>query len=391
MQRHQATARGAIGAALVGAGLLWVLAVQLRGSVFCVRAESFYKQGQNEPKGGVPHFQNAKVETRVLQGPLDQALHRWATAATKAEWLGFAVPEVKGGRTICCFNSDGRCRACALEGNGSAININSPEPGEGMGTVRLEGSHEMAVMFRAENGKVGRIRIFSEDCTADAGGLNVVWLEGVKPGESVDLLERLVTGKDAGDERHDSVGKNALVALALIGDPSADGALESLVSPNRPEWLRKETAFWLGEARGAEGLRVLQKMAQNDPSTRVREQVTFALSVSSEPGALNEIIRMAHDDQSSQVRGQALFWLAQKAGKKAESAIAVAIQDDPDTEVKKRAVFALSQMPKDEGIPKLIEVAQTNKNPAVRKQAMFWLGQSEDPRALAFFERVLSQ
>jgi PBS lyase HEAT-like repeat-containing protein len=48
-------------------------------------------------------------------------------------------------------------------------------------------------------------------------------------------------------------------------------------------------------------------------------------------------------------------------------------------------------MPKDEGVPKLIEVAQNNRNPVVRKQAMFWLGQSNDPRALAFFEKVLSQ
>jgi len=100
---------------------------------------------------------------------------------------------------------------------------------------------------------------------------------------------------------------------------------------------------------------------------------------------------MAHDDTSAQVRGQALFWLAQKAGKKAVGAIDGAIQNDPDTEVKKKAVFALSQLPHEEGVPKLIEVAQTNKNPEVRKQAMFWLGQSEDPRALAFFEKVLSQ
>jgi len=48
-------------------------------------------------------------------------------------------------------------------------------------------------------------------------------------------------------------------------------------------------------------------------------------------------------------------------------------------------------MPEDEGVPKLIEIAQTNKNPEVRKQAMFWLGQSHDPRALAFFEKILSQ
>jgi len=90
------------------------------------------------------------------------------------------------------------------------------------------------------------------------------------------------------------------------------------------------------------------------------------------------------------VRGQALFWLAQKAGKKAASTITDAIENDPNTEVKKKAVFALSQLPKDDGVPKLIEVARNNRNPAVRKQAMFWLGQSNDPRALAFFEEVLS-
>jgi HEAT repeat protein len=90
------------------------------------------------------------------------------------------------------------------------------------------------------------------------------------------------------------------------------------------------------------------------------------------------------------VRGQALFWLAQKAGKRAAATITEAIENDPQTDVKKRAVFALSQLPSDEGVPLLIQVARTNGNAAVRKQAMFWLGQSQDPRALAFFEQILS-
>jgi HEAT repeat protein len=100
---------------------------------------------------------------------------------------------------------------------------------------------------------------------------------------------------------------------------------------------------------------------------------------------------MAKFDSDAKVRGQALFWIAQKAGKRATGALTDAIQNDPETDVKKKAVFALSQMPKDEGVPKLIEVAQNNRNPVVRKQAMFWLGQSNDPRALAFFEKVLAQ
>ena len=344
--------------------------------------------------GDTPQFQNAQVESRALQGALKDEVHRWISSSTKARWLGYAVPRVAGDQEVCCSNyhgnSDG-CGICTLENDRSGNTIRTPNNGNS--TVHLENPPELAVLFRAENGKISKIRLFSAACVVDAGGLNVLWLENVKATESVALLEQFVIGgKSSEDEdRHDSVGKGALMAVALHADSSAEQALESFVSPDRPEWLRKDTAFWLGAARGSDGFRTLENMAHHDPSTHVREQVTFALSVSREPGALNEMIRMAHEDQSSQVRGQALFWLAQKAGKKAESTIPGAIQNDPDTEVKKKAVFALSQMPKDEGVPKLIEVAQGNKNPEVRKQAIFWLGQSEDPRALAFFEKILAQ
>jgi hypothetical protein len=89
------------------------------------------------------------------------------------------------------------------------------------------------------------------------------------------------------------------------------------------------------------------------------------------------------------VRKKALFWLSQRAGELAVGAIADAVNEDPEIEVKKKAVFALSQLPEDEGVPLLIELAETHPNSQVQKQAFFWLGQSEDPRAIAFFEKVL--
>jgi HEAT repeat protein len=235
------------------------------------------------------------------------------------------------------------------------------------------------------------MRTVSEDCTIDAGGLQVIWLSDVNAGESVKYLERFVAAEEFEEHGHDRVSRGALTGIALTGDPSADQAIATFVAPDKPEGLRKEAAFWAGEARGAAGFAMLKRMAKSDPSTEVRAHVTFALSVSRENDAVDEMIRMAHEDTSTHVRGQALFWLAQKAGKKASSTITGAIDNDPDTEVKKKAVFALSQMPKDEGVPKLIEVAQNNRNSEVRKQAMFWLGQSNDPRALEFFEKVLSK
>jgi len=293
---------------------------------------------------------------------------------------------------MCCGDYDGGwrngCGRCRLEDRDSGTNMSSRDEA---GATKLEAPRSIVVLLRAENKHVMKIRVVSMECSLDAGALSFVWLNGVKPAESVELLETFVQGKDLGARDDGHISNGALTAIALHADPAADRALESFTRAGEPESLRKQAAFWLGAAREKAGLAVLEKMAKSDPSSEVRAHVAFALSVSHEPGAVEEMIRMAHDDQSTHVRGQALFWLAQKAGQKAVGAISGAIENDPDTDVKKKAVFALSQLPKDEGVPKLIEVAQTNHNREVRKQAMFWLGQSHDPRALAFFEKILTQ
>jgi len=336
-----------------------------------------------------PRIENAKLETRAISASLDATLREIAATAEKPGWVGYHVDEVAGERGICCDNdwSDRNCGTCRLEKeNGETASTSHTD-----GKVKLEAVRQLVVLYRLEAKQVVRIRVASEDCTLDAGGLPFVWLTGVKPADSVALLTTYVRGSDFEEHGERKIGNGALTAIALQADASADRALESFVTPEQREGLRRRAAFWLGAARGKAGLIALQRMAKTDPSSDVRAQVAFALTVSHESGALDEMIRMAHDDTSSHVRGQALFWLAQKAGKKAVGTITGAIENDPDTEVKKKAVFALSQLPKDEGVPKLIEVAQTNPNQAVRKQAMFWLGQSNDPRALQFFEKVLTQ
>jgi hypothetical protein len=363
------------------------VAVALMGATLCLNAGA-----QSAQLSGKPQITNAKVEARDVKAGLAQDVDAWAAAAEKAQWLGYSVPAVAGDHHMCCGSNGGdwngwkACSPCQLEGSrsGDSYNLQS-------GDVRLEGPSNIVVLFRAEGRKIEKIRAVSENCILDAGGLQVIWLTGAKPAESVKLLERFVDGKELDERGGDRLSRGALMGIAMHGDASADQALASFTAPDKPESLRKEAAFWVGEARGAAGVQLLKRMAQEDASSDVRAHVTFALSISKENNAVDEMIRMAHEDTSGHVRGQALFWLAQKAGKKASSAITGAIENDPDTEVKKKAVFALSQMPKDDGVPKLIQVAQNNKNPEVRKQAMFWLGQSNDPRALDFFEKVLGR
>jgi hypothetical protein len=338
-------------------------------------------------------FTNARTETRSAAQGLEREV-RALSGRSGVTWVGYHAPMVSGPRQMCCYDrvsssGDSCCGVCRLE-NGSGVSMNTGDSISRNGSrVALEPATEFLVLARFENGQVSRIRTFTPDCDVDAGGLPVVWLSDVKPDESVAWLSSLVLASPDSGEPKDRVGKTAMSAIALHNVAAADRALESFVAPSRPEWLRADTAFWLGSTRGDAGAPVLARMIAQDPSEKVRDKVTFGLSVSKTPAALQTLINTAKNDQSRKVRGQALFWLAQRAGREALATISGAIDNDPDTDVKKKAVFALSQMPADEGVPRLIDIARNNRNPEVRKQAMFWLGQSHDPRAVQFFEDIL--
>jgi HEAT repeat protein len=329
---------------------------------------------------------NAKTETRSGAQGLAREVQAVASRGVPA-WIGYRAPLLSGPHQMCCNDwvgdSGACCGRCRLEG-GSGVTMS-----QGESRVALELPTEFLILARVDK-SVMRVRTFTPDCDIDAGGMPVVWLDGVRPEDSVAWLASLVTSAADAGEEHDRVAKPAIAAIAMHNVEAADRTLEGFVAPARPEWLRADTAFWLGSTRGAAGARLLARMMKEDPSDHVRDKVAFALSVSKDPSALQTLIDAARSDRSTRVRGQALFWLAHKAGQRAVATITGAIADDPETEVKKKAVFALSQLPRDEGVPMLIEVARTNKNPEVRKQAMFWLGQSHDPRAVQFFEQVLT-
>jgi len=347
-----------------------------------------------------PRVVNARMRDVSAAAGLASAFQSIQSSEAGAVWVGYAVPVVPGNHQMCCngsvseFGEDGcgRCRLESREGadGGQTVNTGSEK------TVKLESPPNFLVLYRVAAGKVEKIRTFSPECELDAGGLPLIWLTDVRPADSVTWLSRFVKAGEGGaeaqggDGEDDHLGNSALTAVALHADSTAEHALEGFVAGGQPDRVREHAAFWLGAARGRQGYQVLNRLVRSDPDDHFREKVVFDLYVSKEPEAVDTIIAAAHHDSSARVRGQALFWIAQKAGKRAEATLTEAIANDPETEVKKKAVFALSQLPKDEGVPLLIQVAKTNNNGAVRKQAMFWLGQSHDPRALAFFEEVLS-
>ena len=246
---------------------------------------------------------NAQLRVQPAGDDLARVFDQQAAGVAGSAWIAYGVPMLPGDRMLCDWSNESTHRPQAT-------------------AVKLEGPDTLFVFFRVEARTLTRVRMFSEGCAIDAGGLPVTWLDKAQPAQSVALLGRLI-------------------------------------DPARPR--------------------------------RVADGALAALAMHAEPAAASALVKAARGGPTTQVRGQALFWVAQRAGAQAIPTIAEAIERDPETDVKKRAVFALSQLPANEGVPKLIEVASSHSNPAVRRQAMFWLGQSKDPRALAFFERVLLQ
>ena len=333
--------------------------------------------------GQQPRVSNARLETRQVSGGLEATFRAILSAQATAAWVGYAEPIVPGDRQSCCWNGAGGCTLEPHFGD-QGVTVVGPQ------TVKLEGPTHLVVLYRVENHQTGKIHTFTPECDLDAGGLPLIWLNGVTAPESIRLLLSIARSASGTTRDEVRITDAAVSAIALHADPAADQALEELVAPSQPEKLRRQAIFWLGNSRGRRGFEVVRRIVREDPTDKIREHAVFALTQSKEPEALSTVVGVAHNDSSPRVRGQALFWLAQKAGQKmAESSIRDAIANDPETEVKKKAVFALTQMPNGEGVPLLIQVARNNFNPEVRKQAVFWLGQSKDTRALAFIEDVL--
>ena len=333
---------------------------------------------------------NAKQETRSAASGLERLLQGILASQTEPAWVGYAVPAVAGRSLMCCSDWGGSqrdCSSCRLEEKQEGVRSTT----EGPKSVKLEPPDEMVVLYRIAQKQMEKIRVFSADCELDFGGLPLIWVIDVKPAESLRWLGSVATDAAVDNREGRRRADGAIMAIAHHQTPEADRFLETFAAASRPLELRKQAAFWMGTVRGRTGYESLRRLVREDTNEKFREHITFALSQSQEPDAILTLIQTAREDASARVRGQALFWLAQKAGRRAVEAITAAIDQDPETQVKKKAVFALHQLPKDEGIPLLIQVARNNKNAVVRKEAMFWLGQSNDSRALEFFEEVLSK
>jgi hypothetical protein len=147
----------------------------------------------------------------------------------------------------------------------------------------------------------------------------------------------------------------------------------------------------LGTPSAREAVDFLLDLAAREDG-RVGEEAILPATLADSVTVWPTLLTLARDDRvPRRTRRQAVFWLGQAAGAVATRGLSALLDEDGvERDVKEQAVFALSQQPHGDGVPALIRVARSHPDRELRRKALFWLGQSDDPRALAVFEELLT-
>jgi hypothetical protein len=263
------------------------------------------------PAGSPPSIKNAQLEARSAAGGLEAALRGVGEGPTPA-WAAWPVP-MDQAHSMCCWSSldtVGRTRGqgCRLEGGTGSFSI-----GSGPGAPEMESDRTAMVMVRRRGGEITRIRTLSRSCAVDAGNLRLVWLQDVRPADSVRFLNGVVRGPRGGEDLLDQ----ALVALASHAEPSALDVLVDAARRDQRRHVRTQALFWLSQRAGRRAREAIDQALEQDPESEVREHAVFALSQLPRDESVPRLIDLARSHRDPHVREKAMFWLGQSGDDRA--------------------------------------------------------------------------
>jgi hypothetical protein len=174
-----------------------------------------------------------------------------------------------------------------------------------------------------------------------------------------------------------------------------DGAIRRLrfASEGCPVQAGSRKVLWLDGVTPAASLALLESLAARRGEAKIDEDLSeralAGLAFHADPAAALALVHLAREGQDDELRAQSLFWLAQSRDPRAARWIREAIARDPAGEVREQGVFALSQL--ENSTHELLALLRESADRDVKRQAIFWLGQSDDPRATAEIERLLTR
>jgi hypothetical protein len=169
--------------------------------------------------GAQPKTENAKLQTRAVNGALEASFRTLVSSSVEPAWIGYQVAQVSGERSMC-------------------------------GTVSLEGAREFVVLYRVAAGQVEKIRTYASDCTFDGGDLPLYWLTGVDGSQSAMLLASFIPPADPNDRKgiQWQLANSALSAISRHLD-GAPALIDLARRPQVSSQMRQEAVRWLGRSK----------------------------------------------------------------------------------------------------------------------------------------------
>jgi hypothetical protein len=160
-----------------------------------------------------------------------------------------------------------------------------------------------------------------------------------------------------------------------------------------PVQAGERRVVWLDGITPAASVGFVARLAERRGGAKgddeIAERALAGLAFHADPAAPLALVHLGREGVTEELRAQSLFWLAQTGEPRAARWIREAIARDPASEVREQGVFALSQLA--DGTTELLAILRESGDREVKRQAIFWLGQSDDPRATAELERLLTR
>jgi len=197
-----------------------------------------------------------------------------AIKAAEGQWLAFSMPVLDGTHSPCCWkgkwNRMGEV-GCSLESRHHSYGTRSDSPL----------ADNVIVFSEIRDGQVQSLRLVGESCPVEGNGTEVTWIGSVDNAAGLDWLEEV-----ARSDTRDSAGESALFAIALHRSSDAGQRLNALALRTDDD-LSEQAIFWLGEARGDQGSRMLLEIAKDKHAPReARRQALFWLAQSDDDNAI---------------------------------------------------------------------------------------------------------
>jgi hypothetical protein len=226
---------------------------------------------------------NAVVEHRAVTNGLAREIQAIAQQG-RPTWVAYRVPiaRSRGDRVVSSQTCCGRCR--------------------------LEPPTDLVVLLRVERSGVVELRPEAVDCDIDASGAALVWLDDVRPEDSVNWLASVARDTSAPSNR---LADRALTALALHASSAASPLLVEIARTGATAPLKGRALFWLAQRAVEEAVPTITSVIDTDPDTEVKKQAVLALSRMPKDEGVPRLIELARSHRNPEVRRQAFFWLGQ--------------------------------------------------------------------------------